>query len=78
MKTERKSYPRGLGKGTWGLRRLDNKPVAVFNCPGCGITAYLEEHSVDSDGNVTPSVVCPGVCGFHEFIHLKGWSYAID
>lgn len=73
MTVDQQIYPRGLGKGTWGLRVLDGGPVAVFNCPGCGITAYLEEHAVDSEGFVTPSVVCPSNCGFHEFIQLKGW-----
>jgi hypothetical protein len=72
----RKTYPRGLGKGTWGLRTLDGKLVPSFTCPSCGVCGFLEEHSVDKDGNVAPSVVCPGVCGFHEFIRLDGWGDA--
>lgn len=76
MTANLKSYPRGLGKGTWGLRVLDGGPVAVFNCPDCGLTAYLEEHAIDNAGNVTPSLVCPGACGFHDHVNLRGWGDA--
>lgn len=33
----------------------------------------LATHSIAEDGIVSPSVVCPYGCGFHEFIKLEGW-----
>lgn len=73
-----KSYPQGFGKGKWGLKILNGKPVASFTCPGCGTLGYLENHAVDKNGNVTPSVVCCGDCDFHEFIQLNGWNDAVN
>ncbi len=72
MSGHHKSFPRGFGKGKWGLQILDGKPVHTFTCP-CGILGYLENHAIDARGYVTPSVVCPENCGFHEFIQLEGW-----
>lgn len=41
-------------------------------CPN-GHTASLIDHSVSSDGEVTPSLVCPeDSCDFHEFVRLNG------
>jgi hypothetical protein len=33
-----------------------------------------KNHTISSDGTVTPSVVCSiEGCGFHDFIKLEGW-----
>jgi hypothetical protein len=44
-----------------------------FACPnGHGIV--LKGHSIDADGTVHPSVVCPApACGFHDFVRLARW-----
>lgn len=42
----------------------------ALSCPNCGHAFSLREHTI-SDGVVSPSVVCPYGCGFHEFITIK-------
>lgn len=47
----------------------------LITCPsGHTRRAITTTHSVDHDGNVSPSYVCtePG-CGFHDKIRLVGW-----
>ena len=48
---------------------------ASMTCPnGHGLT--LRGHSIASNGDVSPSVVCPELgCAFHEFVRLKRWSF---
>jgi hypothetical protein len=47
---------------------------AELSCSN-GHSVSLRGHSVGQDGRVSPSVVCltPG-CGFHDFVHLNGWT----
>lgn len=47
---------------------------AELTCP-FGHGMVLKNHSIDSDGLVSPSVVCksPG-CQFHEFVILDKWA----
>lgn len=46
-----------------------------FTCPVCqgttGIVAPI--HTVDKDGKVSPSFVCPYGCGFHTWMTLDEW-----
>jgi hypothetical protein len=61
-------------KGTWwpGLACSGNS--AVISCPICGKIGTLSDHAIDSQGKVTPSVVCPREqCKFHDFVVLEGW-----
>lgn len=44
-----------------------------FRCPKCGEIATIDNHTVDADGKVNPSVVCPYECGFHDYIRLMDW-----
>ena len=51
--------------------------IATMVCPGCGKEWSIgtKNHTIAADGVVSPSWVCPGTgCGFHEFIHLVGWT----
>lgn len=60
--------------GGWHHTILDGKPVAVTYCPKCGLEAYLDDHSIDTDGIVTPSVICPHApCTFHDDVRLENW-----
>jgi hypothetical protein len=44
-------------------------------CPS-GHTLTLREHSIDEDGIVMPSVVCPNYkCRFHSYVRLVGWTF---
>lgn len=62
------------GKGTWFPTRLaDGQRSAMLVCPTCGQPASLSNHVIEADGSVTPSVVCPYECPFHEFIQLADW-----
>ncbi len=44
----------------------------VISCPGCGVEGRID-HTVSEDGTVSPSLVCPFDCGFHEFVKLTDW-----
>ena len=72
-----------LVKGEW--RKLTHRgngstvnSIAVC-CPGCGhiVTISLRAgsgHTIDPDGTVMPSLVCPfDTCDFHEFVKLADW-----
>ena len=42
-------------------------------CPDCGGVGILS-HEVNSEGVVSPSLVCPyDGCSFHRFVKLEGW-----
>jgi hypothetical protein len=47
--------------------------TVALECPVCGRAFCLVNHSVDSNGNVQPSVVCPFNCGFHVFMRLNDY-----
>lgn len=72
------SGERHPARGKWRPVVLDGENVAQLRCPTCGQTAYLDSvsgHSIDADGFVQPSVVCPtDGCGFHEFVKLGEWA----
>lgn len=61
--------------GTWkGLKLAEGGRSASFTCPECHQLASLTDHTIEADGRVTPSVVCPtDGCTFHQFIQLEGW-----
>lgn len=70
--------PRGdvdLDKGSWqgGITYAGIK-TALISCPKCGQIASLSYHEIDDNGFVSPSVVCPNECGFHEYIQLSLWN----
>lgn len=61
---------------TWRpIMSIEGKRIsASIVCPA-GHYGVLTDHSIDNDGAVTPSVVCPeDGCDFHENIKLLGWS----
>ncbi|SDO47683.1 hypothetical protein SAMN05444050_4230 [Afipia sp. GAS231] len=48
--------------------------MSGLQCTGFILT--LRRHSIDLNGNVSPSVVCPAPgCNFHEFIRLDDWTF---
>lgn len=53
-----------------------NTHWAEICCPGCGKVGLLgSNHTVATDGTVTPSDVCPfPPCVFHDFIALDDWN----
>jgi hypothetical protein len=60
--------------GGWHHVILDGKPVVVAYCPKCGKEGYLDEHEIDVDGVVTPSLVCPHApCDFHGRVALQNY-----
>lgn len=62
-------------KGSWKEVRLYNGGLsAIFTCPACGVSGDLSDHIINALGEVSPSVVCPEECGFHDFIVLEGWN----
>ena len=65
--------------GHWfTVRRADGSTGLMLNCPDCGQTVSLADHSVDPIGAVTPSVVCPqDGCGFHEYVRLVAWASGV-
>jgi len=56
------------------------KQAHVFICcPVCKTTSRISKkkgkkgHTVDSEGKVHPSLVCPFECIFHDYGQLEGW-----
>ena len=61
-------------KGTWVPYTRDGKKTARVSCPLCDFVAVLDTHTINEDGVVHPSVVCPvSTCRFHAFVKLGGW-----
>lgn len=72
-----RTYPRSTNHlpGTWNLLIAREKKSATFTCLLCGEVGTLEDHEIEPDGTVSPSVVCPTPdCEFHEWIQLEGWN----
>ena len=66
-----------LRPGTWTTRERRDEPGkkrVIIGCPGCGRRGDLDDHTVDENGIVSPSVVCPHKgCTFHDYVALKDW-----
>ncbi len=60
-------------EGEWTERHTNGERTARIRCPGCGEFGSLENHEIAADGSVSPSVVCPTDCGFHELVKLENW-----
>lgn len=66
-------FKRWTGQNRWALdpgeyRRviLDGNTTGRVACPVCGGIGSLDDHEIDEQGNVTPSLVCPHPpCPFH-------------
>jgi len=54
--------------GEWAL----TGGAVSITCPSCGRIGQLD-HTVKADGTVSPSLVCPHLCGFHRQGRLEGW-----
>ncbi len=63
---------------TWRPVYFDGKDTARFTCAN-GHSGLLDDHDINGDGEVSPSVVCPGKdCDFHEYIKLVGWFVGVS
>ncbi len=55
--------------GSWFRWRA----FVLMSCPGCGSVAGLDDHEIDDQGRVTPSVDC-SECEYHETgVRLLEW-----
>lgn len=61
-------------KAQWKGGLSDGKRTALVSCPECGKVASLSGHTIAANGDVTPSLICPFDCGFHEYVTLEGWT----
>ncbi len=60
--------------GGWHHVILNGNPVVVAYCPKCFKEGYLDEHEIDCDGQVTPSMVCGREgCDFHDMVTLGNY-----
>ncbi len=58
----------------WGISLFpSSRRSAIVSCPDCGESASLSGHRIGDNGDVTPSLLCPHQCGFHEHVTLVGW-----
>ena len=64
-----------MRKGEWrGGQKTGSERTALVCCPGCGRISTLSKHTIDPDGTVTPSLVCPFPhCDFHDMVKLADW-----
>jgi len=63
--------------GTWKPIFLEDGCItASFSCPLCGQLGSLDDHLIQEDGSVTPSLICPSdrKCTFHDNVVLVGWT----
>ncbi len=45
-----------------------------MSCPACGVAQTFDDHDIDPNGLVSPSVQCADKkCAFHDYIALAGW-----
>ena len=73
----RSATERGTGMNP-GEYEQSSAANAFVCCPDCGNVASLSQHTVDPDGSVHPSLVCPhDGCKFHEWVILDEWQ-AVD
>lgn len=64
---------KNLSKQTWSGARVEDRRTATIMCPE-GHIGSISNHTIDDQGVVNPSVVCPWEgCDFHDFIQLEGW-----
>lgn len=68
------SYNPELMPGSWSRGETwDKKKTGIITCPICGGAFSLSNHTINEFGLVSPSVVCPYNCTFHEWIILDDW-----
>lgn len=60
-----------IAKDKWTELPADRIRSACYECPQCGLTNYLYDHDILSDGVVVPSCVCS--CGLRADLKLDGW-----
>lgn len=72
---EKFAHSNSRAKGTYKEFNIPGQRLcANVTCPVCGNTFSLSNHTITSNGNVSPSVICPQPgCTFQEYIHLDGW-----
>lgn len=70
----RSTGPDDRSPGVWIPLATSRGRSASIVCPKCGQEAMLTNHKIGADGAVTPSVVCPRGCGWHEHVRLDGWT----
>lgn len=74
MAPRRITHDTRLYPGSWKLIMQDSRMVVRVACPGCGVKGTLLDHEIAPDGTVSPSLLCPDACGFHEEVQLEGWN----
>ena len=63
-------------RGTWEsvVDPKGGPKSALFVCPNCSTKMSLNDHEIDEDGLVFPTVDCPSSsCGYNQYVELKGW-----
>lgn len=75
VKVIMKSKTKTLTPGTYtGGGLVDGSRTALVACPLCGNVSSLSDHTIDNEGVVTPSLICPYPgCSFHEHVILQDW-----
>lgn len=63
-------FPVPLGQYIDWIHGLEAIKTYALECPTCHRAFCLANHTV-KEGIVSPSVVCPFNCGFHEMLELK-------
>lgn len=58
---------------TWWNYGTHELPVFVpaMKCPGGHVFLIRSHHTIAPDGTVSPSMVCPYRCNYHEFVQLE-------
>mgnify|MGYP001585355684 CR=1 FL=1 len=59
-----------LDKEHWKYVQRDGYKLLKIQCPKCDEWGDLIDHSINDEGFIEPSVICPE-CEFHSMIALK-------
>lgn len=67
----RTTFPIPTGTYIPWIHGPNYKHTVALVCPTCGAAFCLADHTINRDGVVMPSVVCPHGCGFHDMVQVQ-------
>lgn len=65
------TFPVPIGFCIRWIHGVEEINTVAMQCPTCLKAFCLAEHTISDNGVVSPSVVCPFNCGFHEMITIR-------
>lgn len=70
LNKELSTFPVPIGECIYWVHGKEEIKTYALQCPKCHHAFCLADHKVEN-GVVSPSVVCPFNCGFHEMVTIQ-------